>query len=151
MINDVRALRDEGALAAASDLGVAVCLMHMLGEPRTMQVAPRYDNVVADVAAFLDERIADCVAAGIDESRIVVDPGFGFGKTPEHNVELLANLRQLQVRGRPLLVGVSRKSTLGVLTQREVHERMPASLAAAVIAVVNGAAIIRAHDVAQTR
>jgi dihydropteroate synthase len=150
MINDVRALRDEGALAAASDLGVAVCLMHMLGEPRTMQVAPRYDNVVADVAAFLDERIADCVAAGIDESRIVVDPGFGFGKTPEHNVELLANLRQLQVRGRPLLVGVSRKSTLGVLTQREVHERMPASLAAAVIAVVNGAAIIRAHDVRET-
>ena len=150
MINDVRALRDEGALAAAGDLGVAVCLMHMRGEPRTMQVAPRYDNVVADVAAFLDERIEACVAAGIDESRIVVDPGFGFGKTPEHNVELLANLRQLQVRGRPLLVGVSRKSTLGVLTQREVHERMPASLAAAVMAVVNGAAIIRAHDVRET-
>jgi dihydropteroate synthase len=150
MINDVRALRDDGALAAAGDLGVAVCLMHMLGEPRTMQAAPCYDNVVAEVAAFLNERIEACVAAGVEESRIVVDPGFGFGKTPEHNVELLANLRQLRVRGRPLLVGVSRKSTLGVLTQREVHERMPASLAAAVMAVVNGAAIIRAHDVRET-
>ena len=150
MINDVRALREEGALAAAGDLGVAVCLMHMLGEPRTMQAAPRYDDVVADVAEFLEARIDACVAGGIDETRIVVDPGFGFGKTPEHNVELLANLRQLRVRGRPLLVGVSRKSTLGVLTQREVHERMPASLAAAVMAVVNGAAIIRAHDVRET-
>jgi dihydropteroate synthase len=150
MINDVRALREEGALAAASDLGVAVCLMHMLGEPRTMQAAPRYDDVVADVAEFLEARIDGCVAGGIDEKRIVVDPGFGFGKTPEHNVELLANLRQLRVRGRPLLVGVSRKSTLGVLTRREVHERMPASLAAAVMAVVNGAAIIRAHDVRET-
>jgi dihydropteroate synthase len=150
MINDVRALREEGALAAAGDLGVAVCLMHMLGEPRTMQAAPRYDDVVADVAEFLEARIDACVAGGIDETRIVVDPGFGFGKTPEHNVELLANLRQLRVRGRPLLVGVSRKSTLGVLTRREVHERMPASLAAAVMAVVNGATIIRAHDVRET-
>jgi dihydropteroate synthase len=150
MINDVRALREDGALAAAGDLGVAVCLMHMLGEPRTMQAAPRYDDVVADVAEFLEARIDACVAGGIDETRIVVDPGFGFGKTPEQNVELLANLRQLRVRGRPLLVGVSRKSTLGVLTRREVHERMPASLAAAVMAVVNGAAIIRAHDVRET-
>jgi dihydropteroate synthase len=150
MINDVRALRDDGALEAASELQVAVCLMHMLGEPRTMQANPVYDDVVADVAAFLEERVAACVAAGINENRIVVDPGFGFGKTPEHNVELLANLRQLRVRGRPLLVGVSRKSTLGVLTRREVHERMPASVAAAVMAVVNGAAIIRAHDVRET-
>jgi dihydropteroate synthase len=150
MINDVRALREDGALAAAGDLGVAVCLMHMLGEPRTMQAAPRYDDVVADVAEFLEARIDACVAGGIDETRIVVDPGFGFGKTPEQNVELLANLRQLRLRDRPLLVGVSRKSTLGVLTGRNVNERLPASLAAAVMAVVNGASIIRAHDVRET-
>jgi len=147
MINDVGALQTEGALKAAADLQVPVCLMHMQGEPRTMQQDPQYDDVVADVARFLDERIAACVEAGIAEELIVVDPGFGFGKTHLHNVELLANLRQLRVRDRPLLVGVSRKSTLGELTQREVHERLPASVAAAVVAVMNGADIIRAHDV----
>jgi dihydropteroate synthase len=147
MINDICALQAEGALEAAADLGVPVCLMHMQGEPRTMQQNPQYDNVVDDVARFLDERIAACVKAGIPEEFIVVDPGFGFGKTHRHNVELLANLRQLHVRNRPVLVGVSRKSTLGELTQREVHERMPASVAAAVVAVMNGADIIRAHDV----
>jgi dihydropteroate synthase len=147
MINDVCALQAEGALEAAADLQVPVCLMHMQGEPRTMQQDPQYDDVVADVARFLDERIAACVEAGIAEELIVVDPGFGFGKTHLHNVELLANLRQLRVRDRPLLVGVSRKSTLGELTQREVHERLPASVAAAVVAVMNGADIIRAHDV----
>ena len=148
MINDVCALRAEGALEAAADLRVPVCLMHMQGEPRTMQESPQYDDVVADVARFLDERISACVEAGIPEDLIVVDPGFGFGKTHLHNVELLANLRQLHVRDRPVLVGVSRKSTLGELTQREVHERLPASVAAAVVAVMNGADIIRAHDVA---
>ena len=150
MINDVASLRGEGAMHAAADLGVPVCLMHMQGEPRTMQEKPHYDDVVAEVAAFLESRIAACVAAGIGEDLIVVDPGFGFGKTHGHNVELLANLRQLRVRERPVLVGVSRKSTLGDLTQREVHERMPASVAAAVVAVVNGASIIRAHDVQAT-
>ena len=150
MINDVAALRGEGAMQAAADLGVPVCLMHMQGEPRTMQEKPRYDDVVADVAAFLESRIAACVEVGIGEELIVVDPGIGFGKTHRHNVELLANLRQLRVRERPVLVGVSRKSTLGDLTQREVHERMPASVAAAVVAVMNGASIVRAHDVQET-
>ena len=147
MINDINALRGDGALQAAADLKVPVCLMHMQGEPRTMQQNPEYDDVVADVAAFLDERISACVDAGIPEELIVVDPGFGFGKSHLHNVELLANLRQLRVRNRPVLVGVSRKSTLGELTQREVDQRMPASVAAAVVAVMNGADIIRAHDV----
>ena len=150
MINDVAALRGEDALLAAAELQVAVCLMHMQGEPRTMQESPRYDNVVVDVAAFLEERIAACVEAGISEDLVVVDPGFGFGKTHVHNVELLANLRQLRVRNRPVMVGVSRKSTLGKLTQREVDERLPASVAAAVVAVMNGATIIRAHDVQAT-
>ncbi len=150
MINDVCALQAEGALQAAADLDVAVCLMHMQGQPRTMQEAPSYDDVAAEVTNFLKERIVSATAAGVDEEHIVVDPGFGFGKTHDHNVELLANLRQLQDCGRPVLVGVSRKSTLGELTQREVHERMPASVAAAVIAVMKGARIIRAHDVRAT-
>ncbi len=150
MINDVCALQGEGALQAAADLQVAVCLMHMQGKPRTMQADPRYDDVVAEIARFLEQRIAACVDAGLAEDRIVVDPGFGFGKTREHNVELLANLRQLQRLGRPVLVGVSRKSTLGELTSRDVDQRVPASVAAATIAVVNGAAIVRAHDVPAT-
>lgn len=150
MINDVCALQEPGALEAAAALGVPVCLMHMQGRPRSMQSAPSYDNVVAQVAAFLDERVQACIDAGVDESLVVVDPGFGFGKTRDHNVSLLANLRQCRVRGRPLLAGISRKSTLGDLTGRAVDERMPASVAAAVIAVLNGADIIRAHDVGPT-
>lgn len=150
MINDVRALQVDGALAAAADLKVPVCLMHMRGEPRTMQAAPRYANVVAEVAAFLGERVDSCVAAGLDLGLIIVDPGFGFGKSHAHNVELLANLGQLHVRDRPLLAGISRKSTLGRLTGRDTDERLPASVAAAVIAVMNGADIIRAHDVRAT-
>lgn len=150
MINDVRALQEEGALAAAAELQVPVCIMHMQGQPRSMQESPRYDDVVADVAAFLDARIDTCVRAGIPEELLIVDPGFGFGKTHAHNLRLLANLGQLAVRGRPLLVGVSRKSTLGALTERDVDQRMPASVAAAVIAVMQGAGIIRAHDVAAT-
>jgi dihydropteroate synthase len=150
MINDVRALQEDGALAAVADLQVPVCIMHMRGQPRNMQEAPQYDDVVAEVAAFLDARIDACVAAGIREDLLIVDPGFGFGKTHQHNIQLLANLGQLAVRGRPLLVGVSRKSTLGELTRRDVDERMPASVAAAVVAVLQGAGIIRAHDVAAT-
>lgn len=150
MINDVRALRAEGALQAAAELQQAVCLMHMQGQPRTMQQDPQYDDVVADVTQFLRERVSECIRAGIADHLLVIDPGFGFGKTPEDNVELLANLRQLQEIGPPLLIGVSRKSTLGMLTGREVDERQPASVAAAVLAVERGASIIRAHDVAET-
>ena len=150
MINDVRALREAGALEAAAELQVPVCLMHMRGQPRTMQDDPQYDDVVAEVAAFLAERVDECVGAGLNKDLIVVDPGFGFGKSHRHNVELLANLRQLRVRDRPVLVGVSRKSTLGELTGRKTGERMPASVAAAVVAVMQGAEIIRAHDVAAT-
>jgi dihydropteroate synthase len=150
MINDVFALRAEGALEAASDLGVPVCLMHMQGEPRTMQDKPVYGDVVAEVTAFLEQRVAECVTAGIPEDLLVIDPGFGFGKSRDHNVELLANLRQLRVRDRPVLVGVSRKATLGDLTGRDVRDRTAASVAAAVIAVTRGAAIVRAHDVRET-
>jgi dihydropteroate synthase len=150
LINDVYALRGDGALQAAVELQIPVCLMHMRGEPRTMQKRPEYDDVVADVANFLEKRVAACVAAGLGEELLILDPGFGFGKTHRHNVELLANLRQLRVRNRPILVGVSRKSTLGELTNREIHERMPASVAAAVVAVMKGADIVRAHDVAAT-
>jgi len=147
LVNDVCALQADGALSAVAELQVPVCLMHMQGQPRTMQENPHYENVVMDVGQFLCERIDACVAAGIAEELIVVAPGFGFGKTHAHNVELLANLRQLRVRDRPILVGVSRKSTLGELTRREVGERLPASVAAAVVAVMNGASIVRAHDV----
>jgi dihydropteroate synthase len=150
MINDVQALRAEGALDAAAEQQVPVCLMHMQGTPRTMQSAPEYDDVTADVMAFLDERIRACIDAGIDRELIVVDPGFGFGKTPQHNIELLANLRQLSGLGRPILAGLSRKSTLGELTGRGVGQRVPASVAAAVIAALNGADIVRVHDVAET-
>lgn len=150
MINDVRALRAEGALEAAAELQQAVCLMHMQGQPRTMQQDPQYDDVVGDVTQFLRERVSECTRAGIAKELLVIDPGFGFGKTPEDNIELLANLRQLQEIGAPLLIGVSRKSTLGMLTGREVDERQPASVAAAVLAVDRGASIIRAHDVAET-
>ena len=150
MINDIRALREEGALEAAVGLQCPVCLMHMQGQPRTMQYQPSYTDVVAEVADFLAERVRACVDAGLDEANIVVDPGFGFGKSPQHNVELLSNLRQLQALGRPILVGLSRKSTLGKLTGRDVGERMPASIAAAVIAVLEGAQIVRVHDVRET-
>lgn len=150
MINDVRALREDGALQVAAELEKPVCLMHMRGEPRTMQRDPRYDDVVADVTRFLRDRVAECVAAGIDRARLIVDPGLGFGKTARDNVELLANLRQLTGIGLPVLVGISRKSTLGTITGRDVDQRLPASLAGAVMAVERGASIIRAHDVAET-
>jgi dihydropteroate synthase len=150
MINDIRALREKGALRAAAELQRPVCLMHMQGQPRTMQRQPVYGNVVQVVAEFLDERVRACIAAGLPADRIIVDPGFGFGKTPRHNIELLSNLRQLGSLGQPILVGLSRKATLGELTGRDVGERMPASIAAAVLAVVAGATIIRAHDVKET-
>jgi len=150
MINDVFALQADGALEAAAALQQPVCLMHMQGQPQTMQQNPHYDDVVAEVTQFLRERVAQCVAAGLAEELIVVDPGFGFGKSAAHNIELLANLRQLQKLGRPVLIGVSRKATLGAITGREVDARLPASIAAAVLAVGQGADIIRAHDVGAT-
>jgi len=150
MINDVRALQAEGALDAAAQLQQAVCLMHMQGQPATMQEAPQYDDVVAEVTQFLSLRVAECLQAGLGKDLIVVDPGFGFGKTPADNIELLANLRQLLDIGSPLMIGVSRKSTLGAITGREVSGLLPASIAAAVIAVERGAHIVRAHDVAET-
>ena len=150
MINDVCALQTEGALSAAVDLQVPVCLMHMQGDPRTMQAEPQYDDVVAEVTQFLAGRVAQCEQAGLGKELLLVDPGFGFGKTPAQNMELLGNLRQLQDIGCPLLIGVSRKSTLGVITGRDVGDRLAASLAAAVAAVLHGAQIVRAHDVAET-
>jgi dihydropteroate synthase len=150
MINDIRALREAGALRAAAELGVPVCLMHMQGQPRTMQQQPAYADVVSEVAEFLAGRVGACVAAGLAEDRIIVDPGFGFGKAARHNIELLANLRQLRSVGRPILVGLSRKATLGELTGRDVGERVPASIAAAVIAVAEGAQFVRVHDVRET-
>jgi dihydropteroate synthase len=150
MINDVRALQLEGALQAAVELQVPVCLMHMRGQPRTMQQDPDYVDVVAEVTQFLSDRVAQCRAAGLGEDLIIVDPGFGFGKTATQNFRLLAELRRLRAIGRPLLVGVSRKSALGKVTGRDVGERLAASIAAVVLAVVHGAHFVRVHDVAET-
>ncbi|MDX2412778.1 MAG: dihydropteroate synthase [Woeseiaceae bacterium] len=150
IINDVYALQADGALQAAVELQQPVCLMHMKGEPRTMQNEPQYDDVVAEVTQFLRERVAQCVQAGLGEGLIIVDPGFGFGKRPAHNVELLAGLSRVTEIGVPVLVGLSRKSTLGKITGKDVSQLMPASIAAAVLAVQQGAQIIRAHDVAET-
>jgi dihydropteroate synthase len=152
MINDVFALRLDGALDAAAALKVPVCLMHMQGEPRTMQDDPHYDDVVSDVRRFLAERIFACEMSGIDKKRIIADPGFGFGKNLEHNLELLRSLDQFAALGVPLLVGLSRKAMIGTLTGREQHvERAVGSAAAALIAVQKGAAIVRVHDIAATR
>jgi dihydropteroate synthase len=150
MLNDIRALREEGALGTAAELGVPVCLMHMQGQPRTMQVDPQYDDVVREVREFLETRASACRDAGMSEDLLVLDPGFGFGKTPQQNMAMLANLRQFTEAGYPVLAGLSRKSTLGELTGRPVEERMPASVAAAVIAALQGAAIVRVHDVRET-
>lgn len=151
MINDVYALRQPGALEAARDCGVPVCLMHMQGEPRTMQQHPHYEDVAADVSRFLEGRTRACVAAGIPRERLLVDPGFGFGKTLEHNLELLRKLRELTGLGLPLVVGLSRKSSIGVLLGGvPTSKRLYGSLAAAVVAIMNGASIVRAHDVKPT-
>ncbi len=150
MINDVRALGAPGALEAAAASGCAVCLMHMQGEPRTMQAAPTYGDVVEEVYAFLAARIEACVRAGISPDRIVVDPGFGFGKTLGHNLLLMKHLGRFEQLGVPLLVGVSRKSMIGAVTGRPVGERLAGGLALAALAVAAGARIIRSHDVAAT-
>jgi dihydropteroate synthase len=150
MINDIQALRAEGALQVLADSGAAVCLMHMQGDPATMQNDPRYDDVVGEVKAFLQERVVACRKAGIDSRRIVIDPGFGFGKTVEHNVSLLRSLQIFTSLEFPVLIGLSRKGTLGALTGRTVGARMPASIGAALVAVAKGAAIVRVHDVAET-
>lgn len=150
MINDVYGLRREGALAEAAVHHVVVCLMHMQGEPRTMQEAPRYADVTGEVLEFLKIAATRCIDAGISRDRLVVDPGFGFGKTADHNLTLLAELGRFAELGLPLLVGLSRKSTLGALTGRGVEERLAAGLAAAVLAAERGAHIVRTHDVGQT-
>jgi dihydropteroate synthase len=174
MINDVRALSEEGALEAVAATQCAVCLMHMQGDPRSMQLAPHYDDVVKEVNAFLKQRVNVCRAAGIAADRIVIDPGFGFGKTLEHNLQLLRHLRQLGLAacgerppmdgraglrsrdgclrgiGLPIMVGLSRKSIVGRLTGRPSGERVHGSVALAVMAVINGARIVRVHDVGAT-
>ncbi len=150
MINDVHALRREGALDAAASLGVPVVLMHMLGEPRGMQDAPHYDDVVGDVHRFLAERLFACEMAGIPKKNLVVDPGFGFGKTLDHNLLLLRQLARLGDLGVPVLAGISRKRCLGDVTGRAVDERVFASVAAAVLAAEYGARLVRVHDVAAT-
>jgi dihydropteroate synthase len=151
IINDIAALQAPGALEAVADSNAAVCLMHMQGTPGTMQAAPQYDDVVQEVIAFLAGRVAAVEAAGIARERIVLDPGFGFGKTLEHNQTLFRALPYFAHFDLPLLVGVSRKSMLGQITGREVDERMPASIAAALLAAQSGAHIIRVHDVAATK
>lgn len=150
LINDVRALREPGALEAAARTDAAVCLMHMQGQPRTMQHEPRYDDVVGEVTAFLEERVAACLAAGIGRERLALDPGIGFGKRLEHNLALLAHLPEVGRSGLPLLVGVSRKSMFQALLGRPVEQRLAGGLAVATAAVLAGAAILRVHDVAET-
>lgn len=150
LINDVRSLSRDGALDAAAYSGLPVCLMHMRGEPGDMQNDPRYDDVTSEVVSFLRGRMEVCLAAGIPDDRIVLDPGFGFAKTLSHNLHLFNRLEQLHVLGRPLLVGVSRKSMVGQVLQRDVAHRLYGSLALAALAVVKGAGILRVHDVAET-
>jgi dihydropteroate synthase len=150
LINDVRALCRPGALEAAAETGLPVCLMHMQGEPDTMQQAPRYDSVVEDVAAFLTARAEVCMAAGIPEQAILLDPGFGFGKTVEHNFALLAGLPALAGLGYPLLAGLSRKSMIAKVIAEPALDRLPASVTLAVLAAERGARILRVHDVAAT-
>ncbi|WP_370552507.1 dihydropteroate synthase [Conexibacter sp. CPCC 206217] len=151
-VNDVTAFRHEPQLAGlVAERGLDCCLMHMRGEPRTMQLDPTYDDVVSDVKAFLEQRLAFAVAEGIAEERILLDPGIGFGKTPEHNLELMRRLPELLTLGRPLLIGLSRKTFLGRITGREVGDRLAATLAANVLAYVAGATVFRVHDVAPLR
>ncbi len=150
MINDVYALRADGALEAAAGLDVPVCVMHMQGEPRTMQAEPKYRDVVREVANFLEARATACRDAGIDPAHVVIDPGFGFGKTLEHNLALFHALPELCALGHPVLIGISRKSMLGRITGRDVGNRLAGSLAAAVLASQSGASIVRVHDVAET-
>lgn len=150
MINDIRALQMKAALETAVELQLPVCLMHMQGSPQTMQSNPNYRDVVDEVTAFLRQRVAECTDSGLAKELLVVDPGFGFGKTPQQNMKLLANISQLREIGCPIMVGVSRKSTLGAITGRGVDDRLAAGVAAATAAVLEGASIVRTHDVAAT-
>ncbi|MBU4628463.1 MAG: dihydropteroate synthase [Pseudomonas shahriarae] len=150
LINDVRSLQRDGALDTAAATGLPVCLMHMLGEPGTMQDAPHYDHLVEEVTEFLGDRIAQCAAVGIAPERIILDPGFGFAKTLQHNLSLFKHMESLHALGRPLLVGVSRKSMIGMALNRPVGERLYGGLALAALAVAKGARILRVHDVAET-
>ncbi len=147
MVNDVRALQEHGAMEIVANANVGVCLMHMQGTPQTMQQNPQYENVVHDVKAFLAARLQACVDAGIARERIVLDPGFGFGKTRAHNIELIQQLASFATLTQPLLVGLSRKSVLGQMTGNDVDARLYASIAASVIAAQKGAQIVRVHDV----
>jgi len=151
MINDINGFRAPGAVEAVAGGEAGLCLMHMQGEPRTMQQDPRYEDVVGEVAGFFAERVAVLVAAGVGRERLVLDPGFGFGKNTSHNYTLLRDLGRLTLGGLPLLAGLSRKSMLGAVTGRPVEDRLAASVAGALIAVQNGAGIVRVHDVAATR
>ena len=151
MINDIYALRVPGALQAVADSDCALCLMHMQGQPLTMQQSPVYADVVAEVQIFLSERVSTVLAFGIAPERLVLDPGFGFGKSLQHNLQLLRYLPRLAVDGLPLLAGLSRKSMLGAITGQSVDSRLPASLAAVLLAAQRGASILRVHDVAETR
>jgi len=151
IINDVRALQNEGCIqAVAEHQNVAICLMHMQGLPRTMQHAPQYDDLIVDITTFFQERISDCEKSGINLSRLILDPGFGFGKSLEQNYRLLAHMAKFTSLNLPLLAGLSRKSMIGKLLNREVNERLAGSLATAIIAVQQGAKIIRVHDVKET-
>ena len=149
-INDVRSLQRDGALDAAAATGLPVCLMHMLGEPGNMQDSPHYDDLVGEVSGFLSERINQCIAAGISAEKIILDPGFGFAKSLQHNLSLFKHMESLHALGRPLLVGVSRKSMIGLALSRPVGERLYGGLALAALAVTKGARILRVHDVAET-
>ncbi|WP_439886348.1 dihydropteroate synthase [Pseudomonas sp. MBLB4123] len=150
LINDVRSLQRDGALEAVAASGLPVCLMHMRGEPSTMQQSPSYADILCEVRGFLAERLATCATAGIAAERVILDPGFGFAKTLEHNLSLFKRLESLHELGRPLLVGVSRKSMIGRVLGHEVGERLYGSLALAALAVAKGAHIVRVHDVAET-
>ena len=150
LINDVRALQRPGALEVAARVGLPICLMHMQGDPQTMQDAPKYSDVVAEVSAFLDRRSEACRAAGIPRDKLLFDPGFGFGKSLEHNLHLLRRLPELARSGLPLLVGLSRKSLIAKLTGRGLEARLPGSLALALLAAQGGARVLRVHDVGET-
>jgi len=150
LINDVRALQEPNAVTTLATLDVPVCLMHMQGQPKTMQHNPQYKHVVSEIINFLKARVAVCVDAGIKESRLLIDPGFGFGKGLQQNIELLKNLSELQALNLPVLIGVSRKSMIGAIIEKEVDERLAGSLAAAFYALQQGVQILRVHDVAET-
>lgn len=151
LVNDINAFREPGAIEVIAGSSVGVCIMHMRGEPRTMQEAPHYEDVVAEVQGFLDERIKALMSVGLEAARIMIDPGFGFGKTLEHNLALFRALGKFVGSGHPVLAGLSRKSMLGAITGRPAPERVSASVAAALLAVQRGVQIVRVHDVAATR